>query len=49
MPDQPIVLAVGSEAPQIDAAVTQGGRFDLAAERGKWVVVYFFPRSNTPG
>ena len=43
------VLNVGDPAPSIDAAITQGGRFDLAHERGKWVVVYFFPRSNTPG
>jgi len=49
MSDATVELKAGDAAPPIDAPVTQGGRFDLAAQRGKWVVVYFFPRSNTPG
>jgi peroxiredoxin Q/BCP len=39
----------GEPAPEIDAAITGGGRFLLSANRGKWLVVYFFPRANTPG
>ena len=39
----------GDAAPRIDEPITQGGRFTLADQRGKWVVVYFFPRANTPG
>ena len=40
---------VGDHAPAIEAQQTGDGPFSLAAQRGKWVVVYFFPRSNTPG
>jgi len=36
-------------APPIHAPITGGGDFDLAAHLGSWVVVYFFPRANTPG
>lgn len=41
--------AVGATAPAIVAPITGDGEFDLAAQRGKWVVVYFYPRANTPG
>lgn len=41
--------SVGSEAPTFCAPVTGGGEFDLAEQRGRWVVVYFYPRANTPG
>jgi thioredoxin-dependent peroxiredoxin len=44
----PIPLA-GDEAPQIDAELTGGGRFALSDQKGRWVVVYFYPRANTPG
>jgi peroxiredoxin Q/BCP len=40
---------VGQAAPGIDATLTGGGRFVLADHRGEWVVVYFYPRANTPG
>jgi peroxiredoxin len=46
---EPHVPAVGEMAPPIAAAVTGGGAFDLSAQTGKWVVVYFYPRANTPG
>jgi len=39
----------GDTAPVIDADSTNAGRFSLASHRGKWVVVYFYPRANTPG
>jgi thioredoxin-dependent peroxiredoxin len=40
---------VGDPAPDIDRDATGDGRFRLADHRGRWVVVYFFPRANTPG
>ena len=46
---QPIELKRGDPAPAIDATATGDGPFRLAEQRGKWVVVYFFPRANTPG
>lgn len=48
MPD-PVVLEIGQPAPAIDATATGGAPFHLAEQRGKWVVVYFYPRANTPG
>ncbi len=48
MPQTPMPQP-GDPAPEISAAVTGGGGFDLAEHRGKWVVVYFYPRANTPG
>jgi peroxiredoxin len=46
---EPDALAVGEDAPAISAEITADGHFDLAEQRGTWVVVYFFPRANTPG
>jgi peroxiredoxin Q/BCP len=43
------IPAVGDAAPVIAAPATGGGQFDLSAQLGKWVVVYFYPRANTPG
>jgi peroxiredoxin Q/BCP len=40
---------VGESAPDIDRDATGDGRFRLSDHRGQWVVVYFFPRANTPG
>jgi len=40
---------VGDLAPEIDAGTTGGGRFVLAGARGKWVIVFFYVRANTPG
>jgi len=48
MPES-VMPEVGAGAPQINAGTATGERFDLSEKRGKWVVVYFFPRSNTPG
>jgi len=40
---------VGETAPAITATTTTGEPFDLSAHRGEYVVVYFYPRANTPG
>jgi peroxiredoxin Q/BCP len=39
----------GTTAPDIDEPTATGERFRLGDHRGKWVVVYFYPRANTPG
>ena len=49
MPSEPRMPQVGEVAPDIAATATGGGAFHLADERGRWVVVYFYPRANTPG
>ena len=41
--------AVGAAAPEIDAVASSGERFVLSEQRGTWVVIYFFVRSDTPG
>lgn len=49
MPEHPPMPSVGDMAPEIDAETTGGGRFVLSQQRGKWVVVFFYVRANTPG
>ena len=49
MSEHPAMPNVGDIAPAIDAETTGGGRFVLAQARGKWVVVFFYVRANTPG
>ena len=44
-----VVLEEGQSAPEIDVEATGGGRYRLTDLRGSWVVVYFYPRANTPG
>ncbi|TDB36902.1 MAG: redoxin domain-containing protein [Actinobacteria bacterium] len=48
MPEN-LLPAVGDTAPAIAAPVTGGGTFELSAHAGEWVVIYFYPRANTPG
>jgi len=46
---QPSQLELGQPAPPIHAGTTTGGTFDLSDHLGEFVVVYFYPRANTPG
>lgn len=39
----------GDTAPDFDLPVDGGGRQNLAALRGKKVVLYFYPKDDTPG
>ena len=43
------LLAVGAEAPSLRADAHNGETVDLSALRGKPVVVYFYPKDDTPG
>ncbi len=40
---------VGKPAPALDAKAHDGTRVNLAALKGKPVVVYFYPKDDTPG
>ncbi len=40
---------VGRPAPPIKATTATGALFDLAEQRGGYVVIWFFPRAGTPG
>jgi peroxiredoxin len=42
-------LRVGDAAPELAATAHDGTDVSLAAFRGKWWVLYFYPRSFTPG
>jgi peroxiredoxin Q/BCP len=43
------MLQVGDQAPEIALPTDSGAEFKLSALRGKRVVLYFYPRANTPG
>lgn len=42
-------VAVGKTVPNFSLPATGGQAIDLKSLRGKNVVVYFYPRDNTPG
>jgi peroxiredoxin Q/BCP len=43
------MLEPGATIPKLKGATADGSVIDLAALRGQWVVVYFYPKDNTPG
>ena len=45
----PKPLHEGDPAPAIHTEDDQAKPFDLAAIKGKYVVLYFFPKADTPG
>ncbi|MHB8474190.1 MAG: peroxiredoxin [Gammaproteobacteria bacterium] len=42
-------LAIGKPAPDFERPATGNKTIKLSELRGKWVVLYFYPRDNTPG
>src|SRR5579885_2102436 len=42
-------LTVGSKAPAFDLPAFPSGRYKLSQLKGKYVVLYFYPRDDTPG
>jgi peroxiredoxin Q/BCP len=40
---------VGAKAPSFNLESDAGGRLSLGDFKGKWVVLYFYPKDNTPG
>jgi peroxiredoxin Q/BCP len=45
----PTSVEKGARAPDFTLASDQGGRVTLSALRGKKVVLYFYPKDDTPG
>ena len=43
------MLQAGDLAPAIRLATDTGTEFDLSSLKGKKVVLYFYPKANTPG
>jgi len=44
-----MMLAAGSRAPAFTLPADDGGRVSLKALKGKTVVLYFYPKDDTPG
>src|SRR3954466_8292786 len=42
-------LKPGDDAPALSATASNGAKIDLASLKGKTVVVYFYPKDDTPG
>lgn len=42
-------LKAGDPAPGIKLATDQGSLFDLQSRKGRWTVLYFYPKADTPG
>ena len=42
-------LTIGDQAPEINAKDENGKTFQLSTLKGKKVVLYFYPKDNTPG
>lgn len=43
------LLAVGSPAPDFTATAHDGQKVELSKLKGKWVVLYFYPKDDTSG
>ena len=43
------VIGAGSSAPDFTAPTGDGGTLTLSSRRGRAVVLYFYPRDDTPG
>ncbi len=43
------MMAEGDKAPDFTLATDEGSRVSLGDFTGKTVVLYFYPRANTPG
>jgi peroxiredoxin Q/BCP len=42
-------LQIGDKAPEFSIAIAEDKNFVLSEQAGKFVVLYFYPRDNTPG
>jgi len=43
------MLKIGDKAPDFTAQDQKGETHQLADYRGQWVLLYFYPKDNTPG
>jgi len=44
-----ITLKEGAEAPAFNAATSGGGKVSLKGFKGQHVVLFFYPKDDTPG
>jgi peroxiredoxin Q/BCP len=43
------IPAVGDPAPRVALPDATGSVHDLADQRGRWTILYFYPKDDTPG
>jgi len=43
------MIAEGVAAPDFTVETDEGNEVSLRDYRGQWVVLYFFPKADTPG
>ena len=43
------MISIGDNAPQFTLSTNVGGQFSLADAAGKYLVLYFYPKDDTPG
>jgi len=43
------ILKIGDDAPTFTLPDSQGNQVSLNDYKGKWVVLYFYPKDDTPG
>lgn len=43
------MLSVGDMAPNFNIPISEGQSFDLSSNKGHKVVIYFYPKDDTPG
>ena len=43
------MIAEGAVAPDFTVATDEGKQVSLRDYRGKWVVLFFYPKADTPG
>ena len=43
------IPTAGSPAPEFTATTEAGERLRLASLRGHWVILFFYPKDDTPG
>jgi peroxiredoxin Q/BCP len=44
-----MALEIGTKAPDFTADIENGEKLTLSDYKGKWVVLYFYPKDNTSG
>ena len=43
------MISIGNNAPQFTLSTNGGGQFSLADATGKYLILYFYPKDDTPG
>ncbi len=43
------ILEIGDDAPKFELQITENTQITLSDFKGKFVVLYFYPKDNTPG